>query len=197
MSDAPDPVLLPAPEPPPPPRTFYSPGQHGFYRLDIHGEGMIPADAVEISDEVHGALIAGLAAGGSIVLDSDGRPGLAPRPTLAEAELRSALVARCKAEAGRRIVRFAPLYTQSNDNALAALAAAGEPAAPEDLADARARRARIEGLRADCRDIQAAIAGLSGEALTLFDPADDAHWPSDATEPAPGSPTQPSPGDLI
>lgn len=49
-----------------------------FYRTDIHGDA-IPADAVEVSADDHAMLLAGQAAGGSIVAGGDGRPALRAR----------------------------------------------------------------------------------------------------------------------
>lgn len=60
----------------------YSKQTGGFYSREIHGDN-IPADAVEITDEEHAALLAGQAAGKVITADENGRPVLVdpPAPT--------------------------------------------------------------------------------------------------------------------
>ncbi|WP_210204568.1 hypothetical protein [Microvirga sp. 17 mud 1-3] len=58
---------------------FYSASTGGFYSKEIHGSN-IPADAVEITDDEHAALMAGQAAGKRIVPDENGRPILADPP---------------------------------------------------------------------------------------------------------------------
>ena len=58
---------------------FYSPLKNGFYDPAIHGDN-IPADAVEITDTEHQALLDGQSAGKLIQADIEGRPTLADRP---------------------------------------------------------------------------------------------------------------------
>jgi hypothetical protein len=75
------------------------------------------------------------------------RPGSAPAIEDLRAQANRALAA----EAERRILALASLARQSNDNALiaqAALAYAEGTLPPEGLADALARRAAIDALRA-------------------------------------------------
>jgi hypothetical protein len=92
----------------------------------------------------------GQSQGRQIVADARGRPTLAPvrpRPSKTCAQANRALAA----EAERRILALASLARQSNDNALiaqAALAYAEGTLPPEGLADALARRAAIDALRA-------------------------------------------------
>jgi hypothetical protein len=64
---------------------LYSPNTGGFYDSAIHGDA-IPADAVEITAEVHAALLQGQSSGKRIVADAEGHPVLAdpPAPTLDE-----------------------------------------------------------------------------------------------------------------
>lgn len=64
---------------------FYSASTGGFYNRAVHGDN-IPADAVEISFEEHGALLAGQSAGKRIEADADGKPILVTPagPTLEE-----------------------------------------------------------------------------------------------------------------
>lgn len=62
---------------------FYSKSTGGFYITEVHGDA-IPADAVEITEVEHKALLDGQAAGRLISSDSTGTPVLAdhPSPTL-------------------------------------------------------------------------------------------------------------------
>ncbi len=64
---------------------FYSKLTGGFYDTAIHGDAM-PADAVEISSELHATLLAGQSAGKRITADVNGFPVLSdpPAPTPAE-----------------------------------------------------------------------------------------------------------------
>lgn len=76
---------------------YYAKSTGGFYSPDINP--VIPADAVEISDETHRALLEGQAAGKLIVADADGRPTLqdppppppAPIPNVSPRQIRQAL----------------------------------------------------------------------------------------------------------
>lgn len=67
---------------------FYSAQTGGFYSRAIHGDN-IPADAVEISSEIHAALINGQSQGQIIMADDQGHPvlsaPLAPTPEYLEA----------------------------------------------------------------------------------------------------------------
>lgn len=58
---------------------LYSQGSACFFHTDLHGVD-IPADAVEITDEDHAALIAGQSQGQIIVADAGGFPMLADPP---------------------------------------------------------------------------------------------------------------------
>ena len=58
---------------------FYSKSTGGFYTPEIHGSA-IPADAVEITQEQHAALLDGQSQGQRIVADANGRPVLADPP---------------------------------------------------------------------------------------------------------------------
>lgn len=63
---------------------FYSKSTGGFYTREIHGDN-IPADAVEITEAEHAALIEGQSQGKRIVADESGRPILQdPPPPTAE-----------------------------------------------------------------------------------------------------------------
>lgn len=64
---------------------LYAKSTGGFYDPSIHGDN-IPADAVEIADADHAALLDGQSRGKRIVADFDGNPALAdpPAPTASE-----------------------------------------------------------------------------------------------------------------
>lgn len=64
---------------------FYSKSAGGFFDEAVHGDD-IPSDAVEISVEEYGALLAGQSLGKRIIADVTGRPMLAdpPAPTTGE-----------------------------------------------------------------------------------------------------------------
>ena len=99
---------------------LYSKTTGGFYSHDIHGES-IPADAAEITDEEHVALLEGQSQGKRIVSDETGRPILAdhPAPTLAESI--AALIRQIDADAdaiyavalGNRATEYAEAETQA------------------------------------------------------------------------------------
>lgn len=84
---------------------FYSKSAGGFFDESVHGtrnivqeDGSvepnpackIPLDAVEISDELHAALLEGQSAGKLIVADEGGAPVLAERPIIPFSERREA-----------------------------------------------------------------------------------------------------------
>jgi hypothetical protein len=52
---------------------FYSKATGGFYAADIHGDN-IPSDAIEITNEVHAALLDAQSQGKRIQSDLEGRP---------------------------------------------------------------------------------------------------------------------------
>lgn len=63
---------------------YYAKSTNGFYDAAIHGDN-IPADAVEITEAEHAALIEGQSLGKLIVADESGRPVLVdPPPPTAE-----------------------------------------------------------------------------------------------------------------
>lgn len=69
---------------------FYAASTGGFYCADIHGD-LMPADAVPVSDDEHGRLLSGQAAGQRIVPDAAGRPALADQLRPNADEQRAAL----------------------------------------------------------------------------------------------------------
>ncbi len=52
---------------------LYSKTTGGFYHSDIHVEG-VPANAVEVADDVHAAMMAAQASGQAIAPDANGNP---------------------------------------------------------------------------------------------------------------------------
>lgn len=72
---------------------FYSKSTGGFYTREIHGDN-IPADAVEITDAEHAALIEGQSQGKRMVANDRGFPIAIDPPTTPFAEL----LERAKAE---------------------------------------------------------------------------------------------------
>ena len=62
---------------------FYSPASGGFYTDEIHGADGIPADAVEITDAEHAALLDAQSAGKIIKAGAEGKPVASdpPAPT--------------------------------------------------------------------------------------------------------------------
>ena len=56
---------------------YYSPSTSGFYDSELSSEDRIPADATEITPDLHAQLLAGQSIGKRIVTDKDGRPALA------------------------------------------------------------------------------------------------------------------------
>lgn len=98
----------------------FSASTGGFYATEIHGNN-IPADAVDITDEQHAALLAGQASGKIISADANGHPVLtdpAP-PTLAESI--AALIRQIDADAdaiytaalGNRATEYAEAEAQA------------------------------------------------------------------------------------
>jgi hypothetical protein len=68
----------------------YSKSTGGFYDTAIHGDN-IPADAVEITDEQHAALLEGQSSGKCITADAKGFPVLTDPPAPTDDELAAAV----------------------------------------------------------------------------------------------------------
>ena len=83
----------------------YASSTGGFYLPAIHGTN-IPADAVEISDAEHSALMAGQSVGKRIQADANGRPVLVDRPAPTLAATVAEALATIDAEAGRARARY-------------------------------------------------------------------------------------------
>lgn len=99
---------------------FYAKSTGGFYLEAIHGKN-IPADAVEISDEEHAALLAGQSSGKTISADADGFPVLQDQPVASLADSIAALVKQIDADAdviyaaalGNRATEYAQAETEA------------------------------------------------------------------------------------
>lgn len=72
---------------------FYSAKQNAFYVREIHGNN-IPADAVEITEAEHAALIEGQSLGKLIVADANGHPILQDPPPPTAEQIMACLEAR-------------------------------------------------------------------------------------------------------
>jgi hypothetical protein len=158
-------------------RIYYSATCGGFFHEALHTA--LPEDAVRIAALRHAELMGAQSEGRQIIADARGRPVLAPVRVPGLEELRAQAIRALDAEAERRILAVASLARQSNDNALiaqAALAQASGKPAPEGLAEALARRAAIDALRAIATRIAAQIATMPAANLTGFDPAAARLW---------------------
>lgn len=103
----------------------------------------------------------------------------------APAPLAADLIARVKAEAGRRINDIAPEYVQRNLTARAAELALTYPGLgfddlpePEktEAAAGRALWVQIKAIRAKSNEIEASVAELDAAGRSAFDPTADDHW---------------------
>lgn len=132
---------------------YFSPSTSGFYDRDIHGEA-IPDDAVEITEGVHIALLAGQSVGKRIVADKNGNPDLAepPAPTKKQviAALRDAVLGHFDEAA----------QAAGYDNMIDACTYADEAAVLKFRAEARALRAWRSQVRAA---FQTVIADVKAE----------------------------------
>ncbi len=81
---------------------FYSKSTSGFYLPEVHGDN-IPADAVEITDAQHAALLDGQSKGQRIGADAAGNPILIPPPVPTLADRQAAQWEAIKAERDHRI----------------------------------------------------------------------------------------------
>ena len=107
---------------------FYSSSTRGFYLSEIHGDN-IPADAVEITEAEHRALLDAQTAGNRIQPDARGRPVALPPPPKTPEQ-----IAADEADAARR--ELAELDMQSIRDIRAYIAA--QPGAPQRLRDLEA-----------------------------------------------------------
>jgi len=156
---------------------YYSAARRGFFHAATHPT--LPDDAVRISRLRHRQLLDAQAQGRTIVANDKGRPVLAPIVPPSLEQLRAQASAAVNAEAGRRILAVATLERQTNDNALiaqAALAVATGTPAPAGLAEALARRAAIDAIRAASNRIAATIAQMPAANLTDYDATAERLW---------------------
>lgn len=112
---------------------FYSKTTGGFYTREIHGDN-IPADAVEITEAEHAALLEGQSKGKFIVADESGRPILQDPPPPTAEQVMSRLEARVQLwldEQARAL---------GYDDIKTAVSYAEEPAVPKFQQDGQAMR---------------------------------------------------------
>jgi hypothetical protein len=156
-------------------KIYYSAARGGFFHEANHAD--LPEDAVRIPALHHARMMEGQSQGRQIVADARGRPTLSPVKAPRLEDLRAQ--ANRALAAGRAPIAVASLARQSNDNALiaqAALAYAEGKVPPEGLADALARRAAIDALRARATRIADQIATMPASNLTRFDAASPILW---------------------
>ena len=130
---------------------YYSAQTGGFYLREIHGDN-IPADAVEITDEEHAALMDGQAQGKQIVAGKGGKPTLADQQTPEPQAPRAVTM---------RQARLALLQAGHLGAVQAAMESAGEAA-------------KIEWEYAGTVERESPIVAAMGQALGLDDGALDA-----------------------
>lgn len=112
---------------------FYSPTTGGFYTAEIHGDN-IPADAVELTEAEHAALLEGQSKGQHIVADANGRPILRDPPPPTAEQIMSRLKTRVQSwlDGQARALGY--------DDIKAAVSYAEEPAVPRFQQEGQALR---------------------------------------------------------
>lgn len=141
-----------------------------FFDTGIFPVDRLPPGAARITAEKHSALLAGQAAGLTIAADGKGKPRLiAPAPT------RSALIAAIKREAAARILSISPAWQQANDLRAFLDTTGGETFV--SLADALARFARIDAIRAASNLIEDQLATTPDRSLRSFPITENPLWP--------------------
>ena len=90
--------------------------------------------------------------------------------------------AEIKAEAGKRILTFAPEWKQRNilRRGLELLRKGEAKLSAGELAEAAAMEnagARIDAIRAASDGLEASLAAMTADELATFEPASDSHWP--------------------
>lgn len=140
----------------------YSAQTGGFYTPEIHGTN-IPADAVEITDAAHAALLAAQAAGQRIEPDANGYPIAVDPPPPTLAEVQAAAHAAIDGEAGAaraRYITVAPgqeaTYMLKESQARAYKAAGYPVAAVADYPMVQAEAAAVYGAAPTAAEIQSA-----------------------------------------
>ncbi|MBD59015.1 MAG: hypothetical protein CL808_02680 [Citromicrobium sp.] len=144
---------------------FYSPSTRGFYDDAVHAAAHIPADAQAVEPARHAELLDAQASEApvSIVPRETGTPVMSRQRSLTDAERRARLHAILDGETARRIAGVADIQQQLLDMRLGG-------------AEADARFAGIDAIRATAATIGTAIDAAPGGDLTAFDPTDAAHW---------------------
>ena len=137
----------------------YSATTGGFYDTAIHGDA-IPADAVDITDEQHAALLEGQSMGKIIVADESGRPILqAPPPPTA-----GQIVAQYTAVVQKHLDDFA--RTRNYDSILSA-ATYATSTVPEFAAEGQYAVEARDATWAKCYEVLAAVEAGSRPMPTL------------------------------
>lgn len=116
-------------------KIFYSASTGGFYSDAIHSAEQIPADAVEIGEDQHAALLAAQSQGRLIIAAADGTPKAIdrppPSPAQTQARLEGAVQSHLDAQA--RLLGY--------DSMQSAVSYADEPVVPRYQAQGQALRA--------------------------------------------------------
>ena len=138
---------------------IYSKSTGGFYTREIHGDN-IPADAVEITEAEHAALIEGQSQGKRIVADESGRPILkGPPPPTPEQT-----VAQYTAAVQKHLDDFA--RTQNYDGILSA-ASYATSTVPKFKAEGQYAVEARDATWAKCYEVLAAVEAGSRPMPTL------------------------------
>ena len=138
---------------------FYSKSTGGFYTREIHGDN-IPADAVEITEAEHAALLKGQSQGKIIAADANGRPILQdPPPPTAEQ-----IVAQYTAAVQKHLDDFA--RTRGYDGIMSA-ATYATSTVPKFAAEGQYAVDVRDTTWAKCSEILAAVEAGSRPMLTL------------------------------
>ena len=138
---------------------FYSKTTSGFYTREIHGDN-IPADAVEITEAEHTALLEGQSMGKVIVADENGRPILQdpPPPTPEQ------IVAQYTAAVQKHLDDFA--RTRDYDSILSA-ATYATSTVPKFAAEGQYAVEARDATWAKCYEVLAAVEAGSSPMPTL------------------------------
>lgn len=154
---------------------LYSPSTGGFYHKSVHGRN-VPADVVQITNRHHQELMLAQSQGHEIVATPTG-PSVRRHTPDRDAALKRT-ISRVKREARKRILAFASLEQQSNDNALIAIAALKRGKSDSTaIQSALERRHKIDAVREASNRIEAGLAGHTDDELAAFNAA-HAAWPN-------------------
>lgn len=91
---------------------YFAKSTGGFYLPEIHGDA-IPADAVEITEAEHAALLEGQSAGQIITADKNGKPVLANQPPPSANDVIKAQITTLESSITNRRTREAILGTDN------------------------------------------------------------------------------------